>query len=67
MKHSRNSQERGDLPKVDDIDREIIAVLQSDGRRSFTRLAQQIGVSESVVRYRVQRMDKKAFKLFIRL
>ena len=40
------------------MDREIIAILQSDGRRSFTRVAEQVGVSESVVRYRVQRLER---------
>lgn len=43
---------------LDRVDREIVAALQVDGRRSYTRLAADIGVNESVVRYRVQRMQR---------
>ncbi len=44
---------------LDRIDRQLIAALQVDGRRSYTRLASDIGVSESVVRYRMQRMERE--------
>lgn len=55
----RNQQESASrATKIDSIDREIIAILQSDGRRSFTRVGEQLGVSESVVRYRVQRLER---------
>ncbi|WP_205752069.1 Lrp/AsnC family transcriptional regulator [Cryptosporangium phraense] len=43
---------------LDDIDREIVAALQHDGRRSYSSLATDLGVGESVVRYRVQRLEK---------
>ncbi|WP_285760544.1 Lrp/AsnC family transcriptional regulator [Nocardiopsis ansamitocini] len=57
---SRISQELVDsgLAQLDEIDRRIVAVLQVDGRRSFTKLAKEIGTSESVVRYRVQRLER---------
>jgi len=59
MANARNKQRRSEeIPGVDDIDRDIVAILQTDGRRSFTRVAQEVGVSESVVRYRVQRMER---------
>ena len=46
-----------DLPRLDGIDRRIVAALQAEGRRPFSRIAADIGVGESVVRYRVQRLE----------
>jgi Lrp/AsnC family transcriptional regulator, regulator for asnA, asnC and gidA len=43
---------------MDHIDRRVIAALQSEGRRAFRSIADEVGVSESVVRYRVQRLEK---------
>jgi Lrp/AsnC family transcriptional regulator for asnA, asnC and gidA len=59
----RKSQDQGSTSSsgrvtLDAIDRQLIAALQVDGRRSYTRLAAEIGVSESVVRYRVQRLER---------
>lgn len=53
----RNKQENG-VPAIDDVDREIVATLQRDGRRSYSRMAKDLGVAESVVRYRVQKLEK---------
>lgn len=41
---------------VDDLDRRIIAELQADGRRPYTRIAPAVGLSEAAVRQRVQRL-----------
>jgi Lrp/AsnC family transcriptional regulator, regulator for asnA, asnC and gidA len=41
---------------IDEIDRRIIAELQSDGRRPYTQIAPAVGLSEAAVRQRVQRM-----------
>jgi Lrp/AsnC family transcriptional regulator for asnA, asnC and gidA len=38
---------------LDEIDRKILAMLESDGRRSFTEMAENLRVSESSVRKRV--------------
>ena len=43
-------------PAVDDLDRAIIEQLQEDGRRTYTRIGQSVGLSEAAVRQRVQRM-----------
>jgi Lrp/AsnC family transcriptional regulator for asnA, asnC and gidA len=43
---------------LDEIDRGIIAALQAEGRRPYSRVAADLGVSESVVRYRVQRLEQ---------
>ncbi|WP_337001848.1 MULTISPECIES: Lrp/AsnC family transcriptional regulator [unclassified Microbacterium] len=42
---------------LDDLDRKLIAALQIDGRTPFSVLAQDLGVSASSVRYRVQRLQ----------
>lgn len=36
-----------------------MAALQAEGRRPYSRIATDLGVSESVVRYRVQRLEKE--------
>jgi Lrp/AsnC family transcriptional regulator, regulator for asnA, asnC and gidA len=43
---------------LDDIDRQVVAALQAEGRRAFVSMAEEFGISESVVRYRVQRLEK---------
>lgn len=42
---------------LDEIDRKLIAALQIDGRTPFSVLAQDLGMSASSVRYRVQRLQ----------
>jgi Lrp/AsnC family transcriptional regulator for asnA, asnC and gidA len=41
---------------LDEIDRRIVRQLQADGRRSVTRIAQEIGLSHAAARQRVQRL-----------
>lgn len=41
---------------MDDTDREILSILEEDGRASYTDIAEEIGVSEGTVRNRVERM-----------
>ncbi len=43
--------------RLDLIDKQIIEELQAEGRRPFQRIADDLAVSESVVRYRVQRLQ----------
>lgn len=40
----------------DDLDRQIIAMLREDGRRSNREVARHLGVPEATVRYRVRRL-----------
>jgi Lrp/AsnC family transcriptional regulator for asnA, asnC and gidA len=42
---------------LDQIDREIISFLQYDGRMPFTKIAQELGVSEGTVRRRVNQLS----------
>lgn len=44
--------------KLDDVDKRIISALQADGRRPYSRIASDLDVSESVVRYRAQRLEQ---------
>ena len=41
---------------LDDADRSIIEALQSDGRRAYGSIAEDVGLSEAAVRRRVQRL-----------
>jgi Lrp/AsnC family transcriptional regulator for asnA, asnC and gidA len=41
---------------LDAIDRQIISLLQVDGRRSYGAIADEVGLSETAVRRRVQRL-----------
>jgi Lrp/AsnC family transcriptional regulator for asnA, asnC and gidA len=41
---------------IDDTDKALIEALQRDGRLPYTRLAEQVGLSEAAVRQRVQRL-----------
>src|SRR6267378_8026947 len=42
-----------DKNSIDEIDQSIIEALQIDGRRPFTKLAAELGISEASVRQRV--------------
>jgi Lrp/AsnC family transcriptional regulator, regulator for asnA, asnC and gidA len=41
---------------LDDQSKEIIALLQQDGRMSYATIAKQVGLSEAAVRHRAQRL-----------
>lgn len=43
--------------RVDDVDRRIVAALQRDGRRPFTSIGRELGLSEAAVRQRVARLQ----------
>lgn len=44
---------------VEDLDRQILRLLTQDGRRSFTDLAKETGLSVSAVHQRVRRLEKR--------
>lgn len=50
------NQTRRSSPHVDELDRQIIEQLQSDGRMPYTKLGAHVGLSEAAVRQRVQRL-----------
>jgi Lrp/AsnC family transcriptional regulator for asnA, asnC and gidA len=43
--------------RVDGVDRRIVAALQRDGRRPFTSIGRELGLSEAAVRQRVARLQ----------
>lgn len=49
---------RGGGAPLDSVDRRIVAALQQDGRRPFTRIARDLGISEAAVRQRVARLER---------
>ena len=49
------------MPKLDAIDRSIVAALQSDGRLSNVELADRVGLSPSPCLRRVKRLERDGF------
>ncbi|GAA3377893.1 Lrp/AsnC family transcriptional regulator [Streptomyces sannanensis] len=43
---------------LDDTDRRIIAILQADGRRPYSQIAEELAIPASSVRFRVQRLEE---------
>jgi Lrp/AsnC family transcriptional regulator, regulator for asnA, asnC and gidA len=64
VRQLRNPKSQGraapprEFAALDTIDRRVIAALQAEGRRAFRSIAEELDISESVVRYRVQRLEK---------
>ncbi|RLG71987.1 MAG: AsnC family transcriptional regulator [Thermoprotei archaeon] len=44
------------MVELDDLDKKIIAILQTDGRTPFSRLAQALHVSESTIYLRIKKL-----------
>jgi Lrp/AsnC family transcriptional regulator, regulator for asnA, asnC and gidA len=54
----RNDTKSKAADPLDDINRSIITELQKDGRRSYTAIAERVGLSEAAVRQRVQKLGE---------
>lgn len=52
----RSAQRSTADPRLDEISKSIIEVLQVDGRASYAAIAKEVGLSEAAVRQRVQRL-----------
>lgn len=50
----RRAEGRG--PNLDETAKQIIELLQDDGRLSYSAIAKQVGLSEAAVRHRVQKL-----------
>lgn len=46
------------MTNIDDMDREIVRLLQEDGRISNIDIAKQVGVSEATVRRRIAKLEE---------
>lgn len=53
--HSRSDAERGPV-QLDVISKAIIEQLQQDGRRTYAKIGEAVGLSEAAVRQRVSRL-----------
>lgn len=50
---------------MDDLDRDILAILRRDARTPYTEIAERVGTSEGTVRNRVERMiDEEVIERF---
>ncbi len=47
------------IEEIDQVDRQILNILQKDGRRSFAEIARKIGVNEATIRFRVKKLVDK--------
>lgn len=47
------------MPGIDEMDLQILDLLQADGRMPFVKIAEQIGVSDTTVRTRVDRLVRR--------
>ena len=56
MPRTRNGLRSTADPRLDEISKAIIEVLQVDGRASYAAIAKEVGLSEAAVRQRVQRL-----------
>jgi Lrp/AsnC family leucine-responsive transcriptional regulator len=45
--------------ELDDVDRQVLRLLAEDGRRSYTDLAKDTGLSTSAVHQRVRRLEQR--------
>lgn len=53
------------IPNIEGLNRQIVEMLQDDGRASFSSIAKKLGVSEATVRSRVSRMREANLIHFI--
>jgi Lrp/AsnC family transcriptional regulator, regulator for asnA, asnC and gidA len=58
QKQTGNDNGAASRPRLDAIDKRLIEAIQLDGRRPYSRLAGELGISESAVRYRVDRLQQ---------
>jgi Lrp/AsnC family transcriptional regulator for asnA, asnC and gidA len=49
---------RSTQPNFDKLSRQILVLLQENGRRSFSSIARELDVSEGAVRSRVNHLEK---------
>ena len=54
----KNIHQKRDTQSLDDIDRKIISHLQEDGRITFVKLAELVGVAEGTIRRKYKRLVK---------
>ena len=58
MKPTRDPRVAPPLRELDRVDRDIIAMLQANGREPVSTLAQRVGLSRNAVRERLNRLER---------
>lgn len=53
------------MKKIDQVDRQILQILHSDGRTPYTEIAQQLGLSEGTIRARITRLLQEGVFEFV--
>lgn len=56
MKRESNPSEASETTVLDAVDKAIILALQTDGRMSYTSLAEKVGLSQAAARQRVNKL-----------
>lgn len=57
LAHDGSVRQHGDVPQhLDTLSKAIISLLQQDGRAPYASIAKKVGLSETAVRQRVQRL-----------
>ena len=59
MQRTAHAQQGPAADEISDLDLQIIQRLQEDGRRPYTRIATELGVSEAAVRARTNRLMER--------
>lgn len=59
MAQARRATSPGSNDEISPLDKEILGHLQADGRRPFTQIAAELGVSEAAVRARTNRLIER--------
>ncbi|MEM4657004.1 MAG: Lrp/AsnC family transcriptional regulator [Candidatus Methanosuratincola sp.] len=54
------AQKEGEMMyQMDEVDRKILALLKENSRLAFTKIAEEVGLSEAAVRKRVERLQQE--------
>ncbi len=53
---TRHRRDENSPPRLDEVDRGIIAALRKDGRASWSAIAAELGMTEGAIRLRVKRL-----------
>lgn len=51
----------GPQPRIDETDREIVALLRENARRTFADIAERVSISAPAVKRRVDRLERDGF------
>ena len=53
---TQSDQSLSNVSELDSLDQQIVVLLRTDGRMSFTEISKRLSIPEATARYRVQRL-----------